>query len=101
MALTLDEVKLFMRVESDVDDVLIARMMTVAEGNIRDAVTDYEKKAADAAFLAKSEMCQIVIITELYENRNQGVKESKDYSYAVRSMITQLQYTPVPPEITA
>lgn len=100
MALTLEEVKLFMRVESDVDDKLISRMMTVAEGNIRDAVTDYDKKVADAAFLAKSEMCQMVIIAELYENRNQGVKESRDYSYAVRSMITQLQFTPVPPEET-
>lgn len=100
MALTLEEVKLFMRVESDVDDKLISRMMTVAEGNIRDAVTDYDKKVADAAFLAKSEMCQMVIIAELYENRNQGLKESRDYSYAVRSMITQLQFTPVPPEET-
>ncbi|NLH46796.1 MAG: phage gp6-like head-tail connector protein [Acholeplasmataceae bacterium] len=96
MALTLSDAKLYMRVENDVDDVLITRLMTVAEGYIRDAVTDYDKKVADAAFLAKSEMCQLVIIAELYENRNQGVKESKDYSYAVRSMITQLQYAPVP-----
>ena len=96
MALTLDEVKLYMRVESDIDDTLIARMMTVAKGNIRDAVTDYDKKAADAAFLAKAEMCQKIIIADLYENRNQGGKEAKDFGYTVRSMITQLQYIPAP-----
>lgn len=94
--MTLDSVKNYLRVDSDADDTLIENLMVVAEGYIRDAVTDYNKKVADAAFLARSEMCQIVIIAELYENRNQGGREAKDFGYTVRSMITQLQYIPAP-----
>jgi len=96
MSLTLADVKLYLRVDSDVDDTLINSIMIVAEDYIRGAVTDYDAKAADTAFLAKSEMCQLIIISDLYENRNQGGKEAKDFGYTVRSMITQLQYIPAP-----
>lgn len=98
MSLTLDDVKTYLRVDSDVEDVLISRLMTVAAGNIRDAVTDYDAKAADAAFLSKSEMCQLIIIADLYENRDLGT--AKDYGYTIRSMLSQLQYTPTPEATT-
>ncbi len=94
MSLALDDVKAYLRVDSDVEDVLINRLMTVAAGNIRDAVTDYDAKAADAAFLSKAEMCQLIIIADLYENRDLGTV--KDYGYTIRSMLSQLQYMPTP-----
>ena len=95
--MTLTDVKLYLRVDSDVEDTLINSIMIVAEDYIRGAVTDYDAKAADnTAFLAKSEMCQKIIIADLYENRNQGGKEAKDFGYTVRSMITQMQYISVP-----
>lgn len=43
-------------------------------------------------FKAKAEMCQMALIAELYENRNQGGREPKDYGFTVRTMITQMQY---------
>ncbi|MEG0798702.1 MAG: head-tail connector protein [Acidaminococcaceae bacterium] len=92
--MTFADVKLYLRVDNDTDDTLISDLISVAEGYIRDAVTDYDKKAADAAFLAKSQMCQKIIIADLYENRNSG--EERNFSYAVRSMINQMQCTPTP-----
>jgi len=98
MSLTLKDVKTYLRVDSEVEDELLIRLMTVAENNIRDAVTDYDAKAADnAAFLVKSEMCQLIIISDLYENRELGT--AKDYGYTIRSMLAQLQYTPTPEAI--
>lgn len=94
--MTLDSVKNYLRVDSDADDTLIENLMVVAEGYIRDAVTDYDLKVANAAFLSKSEMCQIALISAMYENRNQGGRDPKDYEFVVRSMITQLQFTPAP-----
>ena len=98
MSLTLTDVKTYLRVDSEVEDELLIRLMTVAENNIRDAVTDYDAKAADAAFLAKSEICQLIIISDLYENRELGT--AKDYGYTIRSMLAQLQYTPIPEATT-
>lgn len=43
-------------------------------------------------FKAKAEMVQLVLIQELYDNRNQAKKDSTDFSYVIRSMISQLQY---------
>ena len=94
--MTLDNVKNYLRVDGDTDDGLIEKLMVVAEGYLRDAVTDYDRKVANAAFLSKSEMCQMALISAMYENRNQGGKEPKDYEFVVRSMITQLQFTPAP-----
>lgn len=95
--LSLDDVKLHLRIDSDADDDLIERIMAVADGYMRDAITDYDAKAAgNAAFVKKSEMCQLIIITDLYENRNQAGLEAKDFGYTVRSMIGQMQYTPLP-----
>lgn len=91
----LTEVKQYLRVTNDVDDGLITRIMIVAEGIMRDAVTDYDLKLAGEKFKTKAEMCQLAIIAELYENRNQGSNGIKDYGFTVRTMITQLQYSEV------
>lgn len=66
--------------------------MSVAEGIISDAVTGYDEKIMNDRFKAKAEMCQMALIAELYENRNQGGREPKDYGFTVRTMITQMQY---------
>lgn len=88
----LEEVKLYLRITNDVEDGLLERMMSVAEGIIRDAVTGYDEKIMNDRFKAKAEMCQMALIAELYENRNQGGREPKDYGFTVRTMITQMQY---------
>lgn len=93
--MTIEDVKTYLRVDSDVDNDLITTLMQVAEGYVKDAVTDYDAKAANPAFAIKSEMCQRTLIAEMYENRNVGSKEAKDFSYIVRSMITQMQYMPI------
>lgn len=92
----LADAKSYLRVDSDVDDVLIADLMAVAEDYIRDAVTDYDAKAAELpAFVRKSEMCQKVVLADLYESRNLTA-EGRDFGYTVRSLLTQLQNTPTP-----
>ena len=40
----LEEVKLYLRITNDVEDSLLERMMSVAEGIISDAVTGYDEK---------------------------------------------------------
>lgn len=90
--MTLSDVKLYLRIDSDAEDELLTVFMNVAEDYVRDAVSDYDTKAVNSAFVIKSEMCQKIIIADLYENREVGT--SKDFGYTVRSMITQLQYMP-------
>lgn len=88
----IEEVKLYLRITNDVEDSLLEKMMSVAEGIIIDAVTGYDEKILNDRFKAKAEMCQMALIAELYENRNQGGREPKDYGFTIRTMITQMQY---------
>jgi len=85
-----EKIKQYLRL--DYDDTLIDSFEEVSENYLRDAVDDYDEKIKNEKFKAKAEMLQLVLIQELYDNRNQGKKDSTDFSYVIRSMITQLQY---------
>ena len=85
-----EKVKQYLRL--DYDDSLIDSFIEVSENYLRDAVDDFDKKIENERFKAKAEMLQLVLIQELYDNRNQAKKDSVDFSYIIRSMIMQLQY---------
>ena len=85
-----EKIKQYLRL--DYDDSLIDSFEEVSENYLRDAVDDYDEKIKNEQFKAKAEMVQLVLIQELYDNRNQAKKDSTDFSYVIRSMISQLQY---------
>ncbi|WP_196600035.1 head-tail connector protein [Pectinatus frisingensis] len=92
MSVTLDEAKLYLRVDSTVEDDLINNLIAASESYLKDAVTDYETNIADSSFAAKAKIAQLAVITEMYENRNSTQDGAKDYGYAIRTLITQMQY---------
>ena len=85
-----DKIKQYLRLEYE--DPLIDNFLLITEGYLKDAIDDFDKKMKNEQFKAKAEMVQLVLIQELYDNRNQAKKDTTDFSYIVRSMITQLQY---------
>ncbi len=85
-----DKIKQYLRL--DYEDPLIDNFLLITEGYLKDAIDDFDKKMKNEQFKAKAEMVQLVLIQELYDNRNQAKKDTTDFSYIVRSMITQLQY---------
>ena len=84
-----EKIKQYLRL--DYDYSLIDSFEEVSENYLRDAVDDYDEKIKNEQFKAKAEMVQLVLIQELYDNRNQAKKDSTDFSYVIRSMISQLQ----------
>lgn len=92
MALTLDIVKQYLRVDVANDDELIQSIMATASAYMHGAVDDYEKtRESDAKFASLGDMAELAVIAERYENRNAYGQDAKDYSYTVRSIIAQLQ----------
>lgn len=85
-----EKVKQYLRL--DYDDSLIDNFILISEGYLKDAIDNFDKKIKNEQFKAKAEMVQLVLIQELYDNRNQAKKDSTDFSYVIRSMISQLQY---------
>ena len=85
-----DKVKQYLRL--DYEDSLVDNFILISESYLKDAIDNFDKKMENEQFKAKAEMVQLVLIQELYDNRNQAKKDSVDFSYVIRSMISQLQY---------
>jgi DNA packaging protein, QLRG family len=85
-----EKVKQYLRL--DYDDSLIDNFILISESYLKDAIDNFDKKIENEQFKAKAEMVQLVLVQEFYDNRNQAKKDSTDFSYVIRSMISQLQY---------
>lgn len=91
--LTLEKCKLYLRIDTDFEDELITDLIEVAESYMIDAVTDYQKNyPADEKFAAKADHCKLAIISELFGNRDPRNDNRNSFSYAIQSMVNQLNY---------
>ena len=91
--LELEKVKLYLRIDLDVEDSLITDLISVAESYLQDAVTDYKKNySTDEKFAKKADLVAMVLISEMFNNRDSRNDSRQDHSYATRSMINQLNY---------
>lgn len=80
--ITLQDVKLQLRIDNNDEDALLDKYMRASERYMRSAVDNYvDNEAMDIARLA--------LITEMYEHR---ASEAKDYNYIIKSFIAQLQF---------
>ena len=90
--MTLSDVKLYLRVDGDAEDNLITQLMSVADGYMSDAVTNYSTYYGnDDGYTARADMAKLAIIADLYENRN--VETPQSFSRTVQSIINQLNLT--------
>ena len=88
----LSTVKLYLRVDGDTEDVLITQLMSVADGYMSDAVTNYSANyGKNEGYTARADMAKMAIIADLYENRN--VEDPHSLSRTVQSIINQLNLT--------
>lgn len=85
--MTLDDVKAYLRIDEDADDIVLEVMMQAAEQYIKDAVGFYEEENP------KIKMLYWLVIQDFYENRVLVVKEAdkQRLSYVVSSIVMQLQ----------
>lgn len=85
--MTLDDVKAYLRIDEDADDMVLEVMMQAAEQYIKDAVGFYEEENP------KIKMLYWLVIQDFYENRVLVVKEAdkQRLSYAMSSIVMQLQ----------
>ena len=85
--MTLADVKAYLRIDEDADDMVLEVMMQATEQYIRDAVGFYEEENP------KIKMLYWLVIQDFYENRVLVVKEAdkQRLSCVVSSIVMQLQ----------
>lgn len=93
MAITLTDVKLYLRIDADYEDNLLQRCMDAAESYLMAAVSNYESNyEASADFAAKADMVSLALISEMYRNRDPNNDGRDNYPFYIQSQIAQLQY---------
>lgn len=95
MAITLESVKNYLRIDADYDDSLITQCIAAARGHMDGAVDSFETRYSnDNKFAALADQIMCTLITEMYTNRDARNDSRQSLPYIVRSMITQLQNYP-------
>ena len=93
MAITLNDVKVYLRIDTDAEDALLNKLMAVSMATLTGAVDNYDLLITLKPQLAeKGDMVQLSMIADLYENRNLEGQAPQAYSRIVETMIHQLQY---------
>lgn len=91
--ITLEKVKKYLRIDSDVEDDLIQNFLDVAESYLSNAITSYEELySVNEKFAVQADLLKMVIVAESYYNRDGRNDPRKDFSFVIRSMVNQLQY---------
>ncbi len=87
--MTLEDVKLYLRIDGDVEDTLLTQLLTASDSYMADAVTNYRTYyGKDDDYTAKADVARHAIISDMYENRNADALQQ--YGYTVQSIIRQL-----------
>lgn len=95
--LTLNELKNYLRIDFDSDDILLDSMMRAADASLASSVDDFKAKYEASAATDTAEFCRLAdmvkaaIVAELYEHRVPD-GQAAAFSYPIRTMVTQLQY---------
>lgn len=87
--LTLKEVKDYLRIDFDDDDLWLQSLMVATMDYLRDSIDDFDKKLEKEKFKSRAKILALVLLQDWYDNREHA--ENKDFTYTVRSMMTQLQ----------
>jgi hypothetical protein len=91
--LQIEEVKAFLREDSDEPEVLqfIELCINSAEIYIKKAVDDYETKILNADFVEQAKIPMFLLIQQMYDKRTYTIKEEK-VNFIMQSFMQQLAY---------
>ena len=93
MAVTVADVKKYLRVDSNEEDDLLESFLNAAEIYLSNAITNYsDYYAANEKFQAQADLLKMVIVSEQFNNRDGRNDSRNNFAFVIRSMVNQLQY---------
>lgn len=91
--MTLEKVKLYLRVDGNEEDDLLESFLNAAESYLSNAITNYaDYYAANEKFQAQADLLKLVIVSEQFNNRDGRNDPRNNFAFVIRSMVNQLQY---------
>ncbi|WP_314799324.1 head-tail connector protein [uncultured Selenomonas sp.] len=92
MAVTLEQVKTYLRVDLEVEDDLIKQCMRGAESYLTNAIDKFAVYCKYGDFDESADILRLAVIAEMYTHRDGTDEKAQTFPYFIRSMIAQLQH---------
>ncbi|MHB9945619.1 DNA packaging protein [Clostridium botulinum] len=90
MIVTLEEVKMYCRIDDDEEDFLLELLIKNAEDYIEDAVKPISNMSDKLK--EKSKLLALVLISDWYDNRSLNMKTSEKVRYSITSLLNQMKW---------
>ncbi|HDK7215224.1 TPA: phage gp6-like head-tail connector protein [Clostridium botulinum] len=90
--LTLAEVKQFLRLDYDDEDIFLQLCIQNAEEYLKSAVDDYDNKIQIDRFKIKARLFMLMLIQDMFDNRELMTKDNEKYKYIAKSMLMQMNF---------
>ncbi|AUN11445.1 head-tail connector protein [Clostridium botulinum] len=90
MILTLNETKNYLRIDYDDEDIILQLCIDNAEEYIRDAIDDFDNKIQIERFQRKAKLLAMMLIQDMFDNRELMTKDNEKYKYIAKSLIMQM-----------
>lgn len=92
MLLTLEECKTFLKIDWDDEDAQLNLFIQISEDYLKDSVDNFDTKLANERFKNKAKLLIMVLVNEMYSNREMITDKQEKYKYIVQSFLVQMQY---------
>ena len=91
--MTVADLKKYLRIDTAEEDDLLESFLATAENYLSNAITNYAAHySTDEKFQAQADFLKMVLVSEQYNNRDGRNDPRQDFSFVIRSTISQLQY---------
>lgn len=93
MAIDLSGIKNYLRIDDDIthDDAFLQQCIVSAESYCKNSIDNFEQLMKNNKFEPEANMLLYALIAEMYSNRDSHNDSRTEWSYFIRSMISQLQ----------
>lgn len=93
MSVTVEGLKIYLRIDGNDEDDLLESFLAAAESYMRNAISNFgEFYSTNERFAAQADLLTTVLVAEMFFNRDARNDTRPDFSFATRSMVSQLQY---------
>lgn len=94
---TLSDIKTYLRIDDSDNDDLLILLKDTAISQMRNTITDFDNKytlsaASTADFVKIADLCTVILVAELYDQRIGGGANAIRYSYIAGNMLEVLEY---------
>lgn len=92
MSISLEQAKQYSHLDYDYEDEFIKLLIENVEQFLKDSINNYDSKIANAKFEKKADLLKLMLIKDMFDNRDLLDKDNKKLRYSAQSLLNQMKF---------